>query len=133
MTYHRLVIPACRLRQKGVSWLPCPDTAPTGHESFYLHDADRTVDYAQQSLTTLNPAYTRIVALTTVELGRAYTLSGEVGEATRLFGDAGEIAARNSSVRLIETIRRGRAELQPFQGASAVRELDDRLATYGLA
>jgi hypothetical protein len=34
---------------------------------------------------------------------------------------------------LIETIRCGRAELQPWQGTAAVRELDDRLTTYGVA
>lgn len=98
-----------------------------------LHDTDRAVDCAQRSLATLDPAYTRIVALTTVDLGRAYAQSREVDEAARLFGDAGEIAARNSSIRLIERIRQGRAELRPWQDTSAVRELDDRLATYGVA
>jgi len=36
-----------------------------------LRNGDRAADYAQQSLATLNPSYNRIVALTTVNLGRA--------------------------------------------------------------
>lgn len=97
-----------------------------------LHDADRAAAYAQQSLATLAPSFNRFVAFTSVNLGRAYAQSGEVGEAARLLGDAGEIAARNSSARLIKILRQSRAELAPWQSSSAVRTLDDRLASYGV-
>jgi hypothetical protein len=61
-----------------------------------LRDAERAADYAQRSLATLDQSYTRQVALTSVDLARAYTQSGEIDEAARLLGDAGEIAAGNS-------------------------------------
>ncbi len=97
-----------------------------------LRDAERAADYAQQSLATLDPSFTRLVAFTSVNLGRAYTQSGEIDEAARLLGNAGEIAARYSSVRLIKVLRQSRAELEPWQDSSAVRTLDDHLASYGV-
>lgn len=97
-----------------------------------LGDARRAVDYAQRSLAALNPSLTRIVALTSVDLARAYAQSHEIEEAARLLGDAGEIAARNSSIRLIKVLKQGRTDLQPWADATAVRELDDRLSSHGL-
>ncbi len=98
-----------------------------------LGDPDRAADYAQQSLATLDPAFTRRVALTTALLARAYARSGEVHESARLLGEVADIAARNSSTRLITKVQQARAELQPWQDTNAVHELDDRLTTYGLA
>ena len=98
-----------------------------------LGDAGRAADYARQSLVTLDPSLPRIVALTTVDLVRAYVRSGEADEATRLLGDAAGIAAHNSSTRLVTRVRQTRAELRPWNDTSAVRELDDRLTAYGLA
>jgi hypothetical protein len=63
----------------------------------------------------------------------AYVQCQEIDEAARLLGDAGEIAAGNSSARLSERLLKARAQLQPWQDTRAVRELDDRLTTYGLA
>jgi hypothetical protein len=63
----------------------------------------------------------------------AYAQSGEVDEAARLLGDAGEIAARNSSARLAGQLEQARAAMQPWQHTSAVQALDERLASYGLA
>ena len=98
-----------------------------------LRDAERAVDYTQRSLATLDQTYTRHVALTTVDLARAYAQSGEIDEAARLLGDAGEIAAGNSSARLITALRQGRADVQPWADTAAVRALDDRLASWGVA
>lgn len=97
-----------------------------------LRDAERAADYAEQSLASLDPSFTRHVALTTVDLGRARVESNEIDEAARLFGDAGEIAAHNSSIRLIEVLKQGRADLRPWQHTPAVRALDDRLTSHGL-
>ncbi len=93
-----------------------------------LGDAARAADCAQQSLAILDPSFTRIVALTTVDLGRAYAQVEEIDEAARLIGDAGEIASHNSSIRLIKVVRQGRADLQPWANTATVRALDDRLA-----
>lgn len=97
-----------------------------------LRNGGRTADYAQQSLATLDPSLTRIVALTTVDLGRARVQSHDIDEAARLLGDAGEIAAHNTSTRLIEVLKQGRADLRPWQHTTAVRELDERLTSHGL-
>jgi len=97
-----------------------------------LRDAERAADYAQRSLVTLDRSYTRHVALTTVNLARAYAQSDEVDEAARLLGDAAEIAAGNSSARLVTALRRGRADLRPWADTATVRTLDDRLASCGV-
>ncbi|MGH3976699.1 MAG: hypothetical protein ACRDS9_25780, partial [Pseudonocardiaceae bacterium] len=114
---------------------------PSGYAPFYyealhisfrgechlrLGDADGAVYCAQQSLRTLDQSRARDMAMTIVDLGEAYVLRKEIDEATRLLGDAGEIAARNSSARLFERLKQGRAELQPWEHAAAVRQLDDR-------
>jgi tetratricopeptide (TPR) repeat protein len=97
-----------------------------------LRNAGRAADYARQSLVMLDPSFTRLVAFTSVNLGRAYAQAGEVDESVRLLGNAGEIAARNSSGRLIKILKQSRAELAPWHDSSAVRTLDDRLASYGV-
>jgi tetratricopeptide (TPR) repeat protein len=98
-----------------------------------LGDADGAVSCAQQSLRTLDQSRARDMAMTIVDLGEAYVLRKEIDEAARLLGDAGEIAARNSSARLSERLKQGRAELRPWEHAAAVRQLDDRFAAYDLA
>ncbi len=98
-----------------------------------LGDAGRAADHAQRALETLDPAFPRRVALTIVDLARARARSGEVNESVRLLGEAADIAARNSSTRLITRLQQGRAELQSWQHTTAVRELDDRLVSCGLA
>ncbi|MBV9142342.1 MAG: hypothetical protein JO115_15760 [Pseudonocardiales bacterium] len=97
-----------------------------------LGEPDRTVSYAQQSLKVLDRSLARTVALTIVDLGEAYVQCKEIDEAARLLGDAGDIAAGNSSARLIERLQKARAGLQPWQYTAAVRTLNDRLAAYGL-
>lgn len=104
----------------------------TGNCHLELRDAERAADYAEQSLAVLDPSFTRHVALTTVELGRARVQANEIDEAARLFGEAGELVARNTSTRLIEVLKQGRADLSPWQHTPAVRELDDRLTSHGL-
>ncbi len=96
-------------------------------------EADRTISYAQQSLKILDRSRARSVALTIVDLVEAYVQCTEIDEAARLLGDAGDIAAGHSSVRLIERLVQARAGMQPWQHTAAVRTLDDRLAAYGLA
>jgi hypothetical protein len=60
-------------------------------------------------------------------------LRKEIDEAARLFGEAGEVACRNSSARLLERLKHSRADLQPWAHTVAVHQLDDRLAAYGMA
>ncbi|MGH3889343.1 MAG: hypothetical protein ACRDSZ_22755 [Pseudonocardiaceae bacterium] len=98
-----------------------------------LGEADPAISYAQQSLKILDRSYARDLAMTIIDLGEAYVQCTEIDEAARLLGDAGDIAAGHSSVRLIGRLEQARAGMQPWQHTAAVRTLDDRLASYGLA
>jgi hypothetical protein len=97
-----------------------------------LGEIDRAVFYRRQSLTVLDRSFSRDVAMATVGLGEAYVQCTEIDEAARLLGDAGEIAAGNSSVRLIGRLVQARADLQPWQDTAAVRALDERLGACGV-
>ncbi len=92
-----------------------------------LRETDHAVFYARQSLETLDQSRARDMAMTIVDLSQAYVHCKEIDESARLLGDAGELAARNSSARLIERLKQGRAELQPWNHTTAVRQLDERL------
>jgi hypothetical protein len=98
-----------------------------------LREGWPAVEYTQRSLSSLDQSNVRNVAFATAHLGMAYAQCKEIDEATRLLGDAGELAARNSSARLIVRLKQGRAALQPWKDTPAVRQLDDRWASYGLA
>ncbi|MDQ3761136.1 MAG: hypothetical protein M3460_05395 [Actinomycetota bacterium] len=98
-----------------------------------LSEWQPAAEYIQQSLTSLDRSNIRDKAFFVAHLAMAYVQCNEIDEAARLLGDAGELAARHSSVRLIERLKQGRAELQPWNHTTAVRQLDDRLASYGMA
>ena len=72
-------------------------------------EADPAVSYAQQSLKLLDRCRAQGVAL----------------------GDAEDIAAGLSSVRLIGRLEQARTGMQPWQHTVAVRTLDDRLGACG--
>ena len=95
-----------------------------------LREGQPAVEYTQQSLESLDQSHVREIAFANAHLGMAYAQRKEIDEAARLLGDAGDIAARNSSARLTERLHQGRAMLQPWKHTTAVRQLDDRLASY---
>jgi len=95
-----------------------------------LREGQPAVEYTQQSLESLDQSHVREIAFANVHLGMAYAQRKEIDEAARLLGEAGDIAARNSSARLAERLTQGRAMLQPWNHTTAVRQLDDRLASY---
>jgi hypothetical protein len=97
-----------------------------------LQEGQPAAEYYQQSVRSLDQSYVRNVAFATVHLAMAYVQCKEIDEAARLFGDAGDIAARHSSARLIGRLTQGRAQLQPWKHTTAVRQLDDRLASYSV-
>lgn len=117
----------------------CPSYDEASHFSIRgechlkLGDTDHAISYAQQSLTTLDRSFTRFMAMTLIDLSEAHAQCREIDEAARLLGDAGEIAARNSSARLAERLRQAHAELCPGKDTAAVRQLGDRLASFGIA
>jgi tetratricopeptide (TPR) repeat protein len=95
-----------------------------------LDEAEPAVTYAQQSLKLLDRSRARSVAMTIVDLGEAYVLCTEIDEAARLLSDAGEIAAGNSSARLIGRLEQVRARMEPWKDTRAVRELDERVGLW---
>jgi hypothetical protein len=97
-----------------------------------LHEAAPAVSYAQQSLKLLDQSHARDVAMTIVDLSEAYVQCNEIDEGARLLGDAGEIAAGHSSVRLMGRVEQARGSMEPWREAQAVRELDGRLTSLGL-
>ncbi len=97
-----------------------------------LGEADPAVSYAQQSLGLLDSSRARGVAMTIIYLSEAYVQCKQIDEAARLLGDAGDIVAWHSSVRLIGRLQQARAGMQPWQHTKAVRTLNERLVAYGL-
>ncbi|MGH3830367.1 MAG: hypothetical protein ACRDRS_07915 [Pseudonocardiaceae bacterium] len=98
-----------------------------------LGETDHAISHAQQALKIWDPRIsTRNVAMTLLDLSEAHAQSTEIDEAARLLGDAGEIATRHSSARLAERLTQGRATLQPWKDTAAVRQLDERLASFGV-
>jgi tetratricopeptide (TPR) repeat protein len=97
-----------------------------------LGEPDSAISYLQQSLEILDQSRVRSVAMTIVDLSEAYVSCNEIEEAAQLLGDAGELTVRNSSARLIERLKQGRAELQPWNHTTTVCQLDERLASYSL-
>ncbi len=98
-----------------------------------LGEAGPAVSYAQQSLKVLDQShFRRDVAMPIIDLTEAYVQCKEIDEAARLLGDAADIAAHNSSARLIERLEQAHSSMQPWQHTAAVRTLDERLVAYGL-
>ena len=98
-----------------------------------LGEAERAVSYRRQALDVLDHScFTRDVVMAGIGLGEAYVLCTEIDEAARLLGDAGEIAAGNSSARLIGRLEQVRAGMEQWKDTRAVRELDERVGGWGL-
>lgn len=100
----------------------------------YLGDYARGAAAAEQDLAGMNPAQVRERALTTLELGtcRIRATKPDVTAAAQAIREAGTLAAHNRSVRLIERLRRGVAELEPWRKVPEVRQVRRELVAQGL-
>jgi DNA-binding XRE family transcriptional regulator/tetratricopeptide (TPR) repeat protein len=72
------------------------------------------------------------VAYSTLRLGTARLLSGEIEEAARVIGEGAMLAARIRSARLTNEVGAARGRLEPWKDTRVVRELDERVASCGL-
>ncbi len=97
-----------------------------------LGDPRRAAEASIRSLALIDSSFVRNRALITVRLGVSKLREENIDEAARVLGDAADLAARNRSARLVDRLRAARAEIGPWETASAVRELDQRLAAHGL-
>lgn len=64
--------------------------------------------------------------------GEAYVQQGNIPEAAQLIGDMAQLTTASRSTRIIQRIGELRGALAPWNGSSAVSELDGRLSRYGL-
>ncbi|MGK5531894.1 hypothetical protein [Streptomyces sp. URMC 129] len=72
----------------------------------------------------------RPVALSKIDLGLALTRMGEIEGAAMAIGEAAELAGRNRSGRALERLHAAAAQLEPWSGTPAVRDLRERLAVH---
>ncbi len=98
-----------------------------------LGDSRRAAGAARQALALLNSSFVRNRAFATINLGISHLGTNEVDEAAKVIGEAASLVARNRSPRLAERLRAARTEMDQWQATRAVRELDERLASYDLA
>lgn len=97
-----------------------------------LGDYDLAEQAARESLSLTGESFVRNRAFANIYLGNAHLAAGEIEQAAQVFGDGAELAARNRSARLSQTIHRARLDMRPWGGTPAVRDLDDKLVSYGL-
>ncbi|MFC4008631.1 hypothetical protein ACFOY2_15480 [Nonomuraea purpurea] len=98
----------------------------------WLRQAGPAVTAAQRSLAGLDPSYKRERAFALVQYAEAMILAKEIPEATSRLAEAAGIAAKHSSARPIDQLKRVRAHLEPWAGDSHVRRLDETLRFHGL-
>jgi hypothetical protein len=81
------------------------------------------------SLATLGPSFVRERSYILVDLATVRTAQQEIDEASRLLGEALEVAVATSSSRVLQRIRDLRRKLQPWSEAASVKALDEQLQT----
>ncbi len=87
---------------------------------------------ASTALALFDKSFVDSLGFCTLFLSNAQLQCGEIEEAARVVGDAAGLAAQTRSARLVKELRTTHARMQPWQDTRAVKELDDRLANYGL-
>jgi transcriptional regulator with XRE-family HTH domain len=75
----------------------------------------------------------RGVALSKLDLGKAYIQTKDIDEATKIVGEVANLVGQNRSARLVKELRITRKSLQPWNDTAAVKGLDERLYTYGFS
>lgn len=87
---------------------------------------------ARESLAQMDGSFVRNQAFSTIYLGNACLAAGELEQAAAVVGDGAELAARNRSARVVQTISQTRASMTKWANTPAVRQLDAKLVSYGL-
>jgi transcriptional regulator with XRE-family HTH domain/tetratricopeptide (TPR) repeat protein len=104
--------------------------------TLYAPQADQqdahTSDSRKADEPVADPYIVRGIAVTKLELGQAYVLTGDIDEAAAILGNVAELVAQNRTDRLTKKLHTVRSSLQPWQDTRAVRELDEGLRAYGL-
>jgi transcriptional regulator with XRE-family HTH domain len=85
------------------------------------------------ALDNLHHSFVRNRAFTTLRIGRAYLATRDVDQSAKHVGRAARLAAQNGSARLLGELRTTLASLRPWADTRAVRDLDEKVVSYGLA
>jgi tetratricopeptide (TPR) repeat protein len=101
----------------------------------YLGQPERGAMVAEQALDTIDPAFVRNLALTSLRLGvcRMREAKPDIPQAAQAIGVAVRLAGHNRSARLIDRLRRGTKELAQWPHIPEVRDVSEQMITYGLA
>jgi hypothetical protein len=106
-----------------------------GWLSFDLKQFDHAGYYEDARSLAHEAENTGLGAFVLCEMSHLATWQGKprigIDEAARLLGNAGEIAAGNSSARLTGRLEKTRAGMEPWRDTAAVRELDELLEALG--
>lgn len=87
---------------------------------------------AEKALQLFDHSFVRDYAFCALNLGTARLQSGEVEEAVKAIGEGAVLSTRIRSARLTKEVQTARGRLRPWNNTAAVRELDERLAGWGL-
>lgn len=88
------------------------------------------MEAVEKSLSLVDPANVHNYSFRLLFRAEACIQQEAVAEASTIIGDVASLTAVNSSRRIDQRIDTLRATLVPWQRNKAVRELDERLATY---
>lgn len=101
----------------------------------YLNQPERGAQVATHALDTIDPAFVRNLALTSLRLGvcRMRSAQPDIPQAAQAISVAVRLAAHNRSARLVERLRRGTKELTQWASVPEVRDVSEQMITYGLA
>lgn len=92
-----------------------------------LDDPGSALGLAAQSLTEIDPAFVRNVALARVFAARAHLRLRDIDAACDELSEAASLTRHNTSLRVVSAIAGVRRELSPWESSRAVGRLDERL------
>lgn len=99
----------------------------------HLGDGKRARAAAEDALNLIEGPFVRNRALAHLDLALALTDDGHIEDAADAIGKSARLAISCRSDRLVGQIQRTRHSLDPWVDSTAVRGLDDELASYGIS
>ncbi|WP_214413821.1 hypothetical protein [Sphaerisporangium fuscum] len=94
---------------------------------------DDAIKAGEQVLTQLHESAGRARGLVLLEQTKAFVQKREIIAAAQKLSDVADITTRHTSVRLVDSIRTTRQQLQPWATNTYVRDLDEKLRELGIA
>jgi tetratricopeptide (TPR) repeat protein len=100
----------------------------------FLEQPELGAPIAERAVGSIGPGFVRNLALASLRLGicRIRSAQADVPQAAAAIEAAVELAAHNQSARVVDRLRSGIKELEPWAHLPEVREVSDRALAYGL-